>query len=79
MPEQVCGRDDVPRRVILCISESDDKADIPRRSRHSTSPACMGSFIEAPTLEVTVTNVLFVVIYDLFSVLNEEVLLVKYC
>ena len=79
VPEQVGGRDDVPRRRILCISESDDKADIPRRSRHSTSPACMGCFIEAAALEVTITNVLFVVVYDLFSVLNEEVLLVKYC
>lgn len=39
----------------------------------------MGCFIEAAALEVTITNVLFVVVYDLFSVLNEEVLLVKYC
>jgi hypothetical protein len=29
-------------------------------------------------LKVTVTNVLFVVVYDLFAVLSEEVLLVKH-
>ena len=78
MPEQVRGCDDIPRRLIVCISESHYKANIPRCSRHPAFPACMGRFIEAPALKVTVTNVLFVVVYDLLSVLNEEVLLVKY-
>ena len=38
----------------------------------------MGGFIESFALKVAITNLLFVVVYGLLSVINKEVLLVKY-
>jgi len=78
VPEQVRGRDDKPRRLILCTTESYNKADISRRTRRPASPVYMSSFIKVPTLKVTVPYVLFVVVYGLLSMFGEEVLLVKY-
>lgn len=72
------GRDDIPRRLILFISESHNKSDIPRRARHPASPTHISGFVEAPVLKVTVPYILFVVVYDLLSMFYEEFLLVKY-
>jgi hypothetical protein len=78
MPKQMRSCDDIPRHLILRISESHNKSDILRRARHPVSPTYVSSFVEALVFKVTVPYILFIVVYDLLSVLHEEVLLVKY-
>ena len=72
------GCDDIPRPLILCISESHNESDIPRRARHPASPTYISSFVEVLIFNVAVPYILFIVVYDLLSVLHEEVLLVQY-
>lgn len=72
------GCDDVPGLLILCISESDNESDIPRRARHTASPTCVSSFVEVLVFKVAVPYILFVVVYDLLGVLHEKALLVQY-
>ena len=76
MPKQMRGCDDISRPLILCSSESHNKSDIPRRARHSASPTYISSFVEVLVFKAAVSYILLVVVYDLLSVLHEEVLLV---
>jgi len=78
MPKQMCGCDDISRRLILCTSESHNESDIPRRARHPASPTYISGFVEALVFKTAVPYILFVIAYDLLSILYEEVLLVKY-
>ena len=78
VPKQMRGCDDIPRRLIARTSESHNESDIPRRARHSASPTYVSSFVEALVFKAAVPYILFVVVYDLLSMLHEEVLLVKY-
>ena len=72
------GCDDIPRLLILCISESHNESDVPRRARHPASPTYISSFVESLVFKVAVPYILFVVVYDILGMLHEEALLVQY-